>query len=216
MSDHGHYREWAAAYVLGALDLDELRGFETHLEQCEQCRSEVAELAAIPAMLARIEAPDRAVPPDAVMARAMERIEEERSSLVRSKRRWQWLAAAAALFAFAAFVSFVGVELGGSEPAAATSLLVENDSVPAQVTIAERAWGTAIDLELDGLPPLDEYVAWAVDRAGTWQQVAAWGPTPNGRAVVSGASSFATADLASVVVTSGDRSTTLVTARSPG
>lgn len=216
MSEHERFREWAAAYVLGALDPDEIRRFEAHLEQCEQCRYEVADLAAIPAMLARIEAPDRSVPPDAVRARAMERIEKERSSLVRSRRRWQWLAAAAALFAVVAAVVFVGVELGGSEPAAATALVVETDSVPAQVTVAERAWGTAIDLELEGLPPLDEYVAWAVDRAGTWQQVATWGPTPTGRAVVSGASSFATADLASVVVTSKDRSTTLVTARSPG
>lgn len=217
MSDHASYRDWAGAYVLGALDDDERSEFKRHLEECEPCRRDVAELAAIPALLARVESPERPIPPDAVIVRAKQRIAAERAALVRSRRRWQWGAAVAALLAAVAVVVVVGLAATGEpEPREAVALVVETEAVPASITVSARAWGTAIDLELDELPPLDQYVAWAVDTAGTWEQVAIWGPTPTGRAIVSGASSFAAADLASVVVTSADRSTTLVTARPAG
>ena len=69
-----------------------------------------------------------------------------------------------------------------------------------------------VTYDLEDLPPRDGYVAWAVDREGAWQQVAVWGPTSSAQALVSGTSSFATADLSSVVVTTQDGSETLVTA----
>jgi Putative zinc-finger len=215
MNGHEVYREWAAAYVLGALEPGEITEFEVHLEGCEQCRRDVADLAAIPALLARIESPERPLVPEAVLARARERIEAERSALVRSRRRWRWGAVAAAILGVAAVI-VVALSLGGADQRRGTTLVADANGVAAQITLSERAWGTAIDLRLEELPPLDRYVAWAVDREGTWQQVATWGPTPSGRAVVSGASSFATADVATVLVTSGDRKTTLVTATASG
>jgi predicted anti-sigma-YlaC factor YlaD len=213
MSDHERFREWAGAYVLGALDVDEARRFDEHLEHCDRCRRDVAELAAIPALLARVESPEQQRAPDSAMDLARSRIETERMSLVRSRRRWQRGAAAAAAVAVAAVLTFGAIELAGTQPPEATMLSIQPGAVAAaQITVTPRTWGTAIDLSLQDLPPHEGYVAWAVDRAGTWQQVAAWGPTPSGGAIVSGASSFATGDLANVVVTSADRSETLVTA----
>ncbi|MGW6709609.1 zf-HC2 domain-containing protein, partial [Streptomyces sp. NPDC054956] len=42
----------AAAYALGALDSDERKDFEAHLEACEACRQEAAEFGATAARLA--------------------------------------------------------------------------------------------------------------------------------------------------------------------
>jgi len=50
------YREWDAAYVLGALSTDERREFEQHLVGCEACQSGVAGLAGMPGLLMKIDA----------------------------------------------------------------------------------------------------------------------------------------------------------------
>lgn len=50
------YREWDAAYVLGALSTDERREFERHLATCDACQSGVAELAGMPGLLMKIDA----------------------------------------------------------------------------------------------------------------------------------------------------------------
>lgn len=49
------YREWDAAYLLGALSPAERREFEEHLSGCADCRAEVAEVAGMPGLLAQIE-----------------------------------------------------------------------------------------------------------------------------------------------------------------
>src|SRR4051794_5355249 len=50
------YEEWDAAYVLGALSPAERREYETHLRDCERCSAAVADLAAVPPLLARVPA----------------------------------------------------------------------------------------------------------------------------------------------------------------
>lgn len=55
---HPVYREWDAAYVLGALSLQERHEYEQHLSECRWCREAVAELAGIPGLLARIDPAD--------------------------------------------------------------------------------------------------------------------------------------------------------------
>jgi hypothetical protein len=48
------YREWDAAYVLGALAPAERRDFEAHLAGCAECRTAVGELAGVPGLLAMV------------------------------------------------------------------------------------------------------------------------------------------------------------------
>ncbi|MGW6130898.1 anti-sigma factor family protein [Cellulomonas sp. NPDC055163] len=55
------YREWDAAYVLGALAPDERREFEQHLAGCPACREAVGDLAGMPALLGMVPA-DVAMP----------------------------------------------------------------------------------------------------------------------------------------------------------
>jgi anti-sigma-K factor RskA len=47
MTDHDQFSGDAAAYVLGALELDELQAFRTHLANCPVCRDEVASLQGV-------------------------------------------------------------------------------------------------------------------------------------------------------------------------
>jgi anti-sigma-K factor RskA len=60
-ADHHEYSGDAAAYVLGALELDELQAFRTHLATCPVCRDEVAALQrvadSLPMAAAQYEAP---------------------------------------------------------------------------------------------------------------------------------------------------------------
>lgn len=65
MSGHETFREWDAAYLLGALTAKDRRAFENHLETCAQCRASVGELSPLPGLLARIRPQsDLTLPPE--------------------------------------------------------------------------------------------------------------------------------------------------------
>lgn len=49
------YKEWDAAYVLGALNHDERKEYEAHLMQCSNCSAALALLAGIPGFLGKID-----------------------------------------------------------------------------------------------------------------------------------------------------------------
>ena len=46
----------SGVYVLGALPPAQRLAFEAHMAQCDECRSEVNELAVLPGLLARVDA----------------------------------------------------------------------------------------------------------------------------------------------------------------
>ena len=50
------FREWDAAYVLGALSPEDRHAFERHLPTCPACSGAVAELAGLPGILAALPA----------------------------------------------------------------------------------------------------------------------------------------------------------------
>jgi len=119
------------------------------------------------------------------------------------------LVVAAALIAVA--VAAVALFSGSAGPSA-TVLAIESPIVTGEVTIDARTWGTAVHLELEGLPQRDRYVAWVVDDGGNRQQAATWGPTPTGAARLDGASSTPTNRVTAVVVTDATGDETLLTA----
>lgn len=59
-SDHTHFAQWDAGYVLGALSPSDRRDFEAHLDDCADCRRAIAELAPTVGLLSRISAEDAA------------------------------------------------------------------------------------------------------------------------------------------------------------
>jgi anti-sigma-K factor RskA len=90
------HRADAAAYVLGALEDDELQSFRAHVDGCAQCRAEVAELQPVADELPASVAP--AVAPDALRERILATVRSEAQLLsaagheadrpVASKARW--------------------------------------------------------------------------------------------------------------------------------
>jgi anti-sigma-K factor RskA len=210
VSDHNTYREWSAAYVLGALDAAERAEFERHLAECETCRSDVSSFAPIPGMLALVESPEIEAAPERIADRAVARLNADWADIIRSRRRWRLAAAVAAV---AAVASLIVPLIPRSEPATQVLSLDPGASALGQIAVEAKGWGTEVTIRLDQLPQLDRYVAWVVSEDGEWQQIAVWGPTPAARARLTGASSYHTADLDRIVVTSEDRSATIATAR---
>ena len=212
MTDHQTYRDWSAAYVLGVLDAAERREFESHLSSCEQCQRDVASLAPIPGLLSRIEAPNIEQAPGRIADRAATQVLSEWAELIRSRRRWRWATVAAALVLVATSASV----LAGRQASQATELALEAGSLAVgEITVESKPWGTAVAIVLADLPPHDRYIAWVVSHDGEWQQVAAWGPTLSAGSSVTGASSFPTSDIDTVVVTADDLGDTIATASMP-
>ena len=106
--------ELAAGYVLDALDPEDRRVFESHLEGCAQCREEVATLGDAAAGLAY--AAEGPAPPAELRERMLESARSERETVIPLHRRrctpaWTVAAAAAACLAIGLGV---WATLGGS------------------------------------------------------------------------------------------------------
>lgn len=211
MSDHQMFKEWPAAYVLGALDAEERSDFESHLGECRECADEIASFAPIPGLLARVDPAEQPAAPERIAELAVERVGSDWSSVVRSRKRWRVTAAVAIVAMCALLVPAVV----GEEPAAPAAVieLEAGSQATGQVAMDTRFWGTALEFELQQLPTHDRYEAWVVSTAGEWQQVAAWGPTPAGSARLSGSSSIQLENVGSVVITAGGRDGTIATAK---
>jgi anti-sigma-K factor RskA len=69
MTDHDRFGEWAGAYALGALSLDERREFEAHLSTCAECARDVRDAALVAEGLGRAVDPQPL--PDGLRARVL-------------------------------------------------------------------------------------------------------------------------------------------------
>jgi len=101
--DHDIYREWAAAYVLGALDSVERSDYERHLRTCPLCQADVSEFSALPGLLAQLDPEtdlDHDPATDRVTELAIARANHDYTELQKQSRRWRFnafIAAAAAI-----------------------------------------------------------------------------------------------------------------------
>lgn len=167
--DHEVRHRDLGVYVLGALDSAERDRLEQHLARCQSCRDELATLAVLPSLLSRLadtqNRPETAPPPfDGVLAR----IRRERRRARRRERRYAAVAALATLAAFVVVVVSAVLPNGGDGRAFAAA------DGQATATVQERAWGMAMQLHVDALPPRPGYSAWAVTGDGHRTQVASW------------------------------------------
>jgi Putative zinc-finger len=192
------YREWDAAYLLGALSPAERREYEAHLAGCPRCSAEIASLAGLSGILAavppdkamQLAAPDRpleSAPPDLLprLAGGAERIRR------RARRRTVALIAAAA--AVAAAVVWVIPTVGHDEAEVAgrtVSMVRVGPPRPlrASAHLVSEPWGTRIEASCSydltrpspGEPPQRsfEYAMFVTDRSGGSVKVATWLATP--------------------------------------
>jgi anti-sigma factor RsiW len=170
------------AYLLGALDDAEMTRFEEHLAGCEQCGQALDELSGVVPVLAEMR--DDGIgwvepPGDAMLDRLLARVAGERRT--RRRRRLLAVAAAAVLVIGGPTVAVVATHEGGSTPAAVSAFPAEQHSatnhatgVSAVVGVADKGWGTAVDLRLTGVwGPLTCHLE-AVSTSGSRQTVATW------------------------------------------
>jgi hypothetical protein len=199
------------AYVLGALDPVERAEIDAHLSGCSPCREELAQLAAMPGLLARVRVEDVLEPlPSPSPAMAERLIGRLRAARRARRRRFAMAASAFALAAMSAGAVVIATQdTGGGSPAseaAAVSGSNPKTGVAARIGLRPAAWGTAIRVRLRGVPPGTHCRLIAVSRGGRREVAGTWRATYDGTADVQAATAIPKNELASfAVVTAGGR-----------
>jgi anti-sigma factor RsiW len=185
-------------YVLGAIDPAERALVDVHLVTCRDCRDELAGLAGLPALLARVN-PDEVSricaddtvragthagaddqPPDELIGTVLDLAEARRR-----RTRWRFVTAAAAVAAIAGGLYgglssmtttrtvAVPVSSGGAhwETVEATNSVT---GASGSVAYSEETWGDAFAVLVDHIPSGTTCQLWVVHPDGTRTQVAAW------------------------------------------
>jgi hypothetical protein len=222
--------EFLGAYVLGLMDDDERAAVERHLETCELCRHEVADLsgltgilatappAAVLADLAALDAadasPGRPGTDDLVLQRALREIRQE----TRRSRRNRLVGVAAGILAVAGLAGYGGLVLGqddgtGNPPVTAEggrTLTATDTATGVGITakiVPANTW-TRLNVAVTGVEPgtLCQIIAIADDGrrdvAGSWIVAKPQPGTP--RRGVDGSTSIAPDELAQVEIVDGD------------
>ncbi|MET0481149.1 MAG: zf-HC2 domain-containing protein [Mycetocola sp.] len=169
---HDMYREWDAAYVLGALSPEDRRAFERHLSVCPRCEAAVAELAGMPGILGLLSASDaRAVGSDGdpLLDGAHQTTTVQRlATAVRAERRKRRRLVAVGAVIAAGILMTAGIVLGGTvfaprvdeaipAPSSTPSSSVRADvlemtpfasgTLTAELTVTPKRWGTLLAWE---------------------------------------------------------------------
>ena len=164
------------AYVLGALESDERRQFEEHLEHCAFCTAELAEFATLPGLLDQVRPEDLepiAVTPSPGL---FERVSAAaRATPQRRPRRWLLAAAAALVLLAGGAGAVVWATSQGSDTVTASS-------GPVEVTLAATGAndGTALDVTVAGFRPGEICRIVVVDEDGEHHPAGEWNVSEEG------------------------------------
>ena len=182
-------------YVLGAIDPAERALVDAHLTTCRDCRDELAGLAGLPALLARVNpdevsriraddavrsATDEPAPPG-LLGTVLDLAEARRR-----RNRWRFLSAAAAVVVIAAGL-FGGLRsIGGSTQVVKVPLVSGTSawetvdgtsqltSAYASVAYSKELWGHAFEVLVEHIPIGTTCQLYVVHPNGTRTEVAAW------------------------------------------
>lgn len=218
------YRTWDAAYVLGSLESNERREYEAHLEVCTHCRSAVAELSGMPALLAMLDLEDvlalESEQPDPPLR--PEVLQSVLTKVSWRRRRSRWVTTAAV--GLAAALLAVGVVLGvrpetfgmqrGTEQQSAQMLAMSkmaDTPINASIAMTSYSWGTRIDMACSygswgkqDAPPQNLGMV-VIGRDGSRDEIATWLGLSGATALPSGNTQMPQSDIAAVqLVTSPD------------
>ena len=227
--DCAEARPSLGVYVLGAIDPAERGLVDAHLVTCQDCRDELAGLAGLPALLARVN-PDeisRICADDTVRPMASDDHPPEEllgtvlglAEARRRRNRWRYLSAAAAVAAIAGGL-FAGLSSATSTTVTRTAFVPvglhgswetvwgTNQATGATATVAylQQAWGNAFQVVVDHIPMGTTCQLWVVHPDGTWTEVAAWTTAGDeGKAWYGGSMASTAGSISKFVITAGNR-----------
>ncbi|WP_431997740.1 zf-HC2 domain-containing protein [Streptomyces fungicidicus] len=144
------------AYALGVLDEADAFRFEDHLMECPQCALQVTEFgpAARQLMLYRSSTPRLVHPLAKPGPRMLERLLAQVATRRRAGRRRLLLALAASVVAAVCAPALAVMARDDGGNAVRITATDERSGVWAQVTTADEAWGSAMEIEVkDGAGP---------------------------------------------------------------
>ena len=210
-------RQLLGVYVVGAIDPSERALVDDHLGQCQLCRDELAGLAGLPAMLSRIpaadvermdisvtELPGLQEPSDEMLASLLRKV-----SVKRRSRMWRSVAAVAAAAVIAAGGAAGTMQLIRPGPVADVARAVSPDGhVAAVVDYTPTAWGTAMRVQVAGIPSGTTCRIWVVGKDGRTAYAGTWtvgNSSYGGKAWYSASSSWTADSVSKFRITSGSR-----------
>lgn len=194
------YREWDAAYVLGALGTEDRREYERHLASCVSCTTAVAEFAGMPGLLMKIAANTAQTLASApenenVFALPLQPIQSlARAALKRKaglqKRMAAGLAIAASFILVIGFLAGSQLNSGTNSAGSSASTLalgvkvsmvaLKKNSMTVDMRMASKRWGTQFSWnciygskEVSASKP-ESYNLVITDTAGVATTVASW------------------------------------------
>lgn len=199
--------------VLGALEPAERPAIEAHIAACSRCNAILAELAPLPGLMHRLDPfeqgrasssqssslqsslqtaalPSSQPPPlPALPGELRERIVQAAHKERARRRRWAAGIAAAAAFVVLSLAAAASSGLW-DRPATVVSATDARTAVRADVRLMPDDTGSAVALVLTGVTPAEHCRLVAIDAKGRRDVAAAWIATYEGRATVTGHTSF--------------------------
>jgi anti-sigma-K factor RskA len=154
------------AYVLGALEPQEQRRVEEHVDACAACATELAELRPLPALLGRVRPEDlqpMAVEPSPDLFARMSAAAAAETGRPRRWRSRTMALVAAVVLAVLGVGAGVTVWVAQSGPQTVSTSV---DGVEVTLTASRQDGGTALDVVVAGLRPGEICRLVAVDQDG--------------------------------------------------
>lgn len=223
MREHPPFEQWDAAYVLGALCVEDRHAYEDHLSTCATCRAAVAELAAIPGLLATV--PKDAVPqlleepgPDGGPQPSPDRLPALQHLAHRVRRRRWWRTAAASAATASALLLAPLLQAAGGPALTAQLSPSPGTRLSAEARLTAEQWGARIALDCRypaGSAPTAEYELYLTDRRGRTTLVSTWDEGPGSTAQVVATTATRVADIARIDVRKAASGDVVLEARIP-
>jgi hypothetical protein len=185
-------------YVLGAIDPAERALVDAHLPTCRDCRDELAGLAGLPALLARVSTEEAialavtdgpAVPLDEITEPPRELLATvlDLTAARRRRRRWReaGLGLAAALVIAAGVFGGLRIGSGTAQPSSVglfpgnansawDNVQGQAGTMTATVSYRSMGWGTQLDTKVTGIPIGTNCQLYVIDSTGQRLLVGGW------------------------------------------
>ena len=224
--------EWDAAYVLGALSLEDRRTYESYLAAHPARAVELTELAGMPGILNALSRDEAVALTDLAGAAPAEPRPDNVASLAheaakrRRRSRRTWLAAAVASAAALLIAGgVVGATVFPRSPAPVQAVALQpmqptpRGGLTAQLAVTEKKWGTelnwACSYTKDWSKNVNSYDIVVTTRDGVQTAVGSWKPAGDEATGLSAATSIPTSQIRSVDirVTGSDEPLAITTLR---